>query len=177
MFNINNALRHAERRGIFNVDDQRRPVAESVNRSPDDNRRPEKARRGGFNCTFLITIRGGFQMVARILYPATVPKYFSVASEVATMTVLRSSRLPIPEVYGYSLTPGNASETEYIFMDLVEGTSLSDTWFGLGEGDIISIARHLAELSRRWCRLLSPMAEARTIPKTWRSRPGGRASR
>jgi hypothetical protein len=87
-------------------------------------------------------------MAARILYPATVPKYFTVADEVATMTVLRSSGLPMPEVYGYSPTPGNASETEYIFMNLVEGTSLSDTWFGLGEGDITSITRHLAELSR-----------------------------
>ena len=70
-------------------------------------------------------MRCGFRMVARIPYPATVPKYFAVASEVATMSLLRSFGLPIPEVYGYSATPNNAAGTEYI----VQGTNLSDIWF------------------------------------------------
>jgi hypothetical protein len=46
----------------------------------------------------LTTMRDGFQMVARIPYPFTVPKCFAVASEVATMAFLRSSGLPIPGV-------------------------------------------------------------------------------
>lgn len=73
-------------------------------------------------------MRDGFQMVARIPYPATTSEYFAVASEVATMALLRSSGLPIPEVYGYSPVPDNAAETEYIFMEFVQGTSLSDIW-------------------------------------------------
>ena len=84
-------------------------------------------------------MRSGFQMVARIPYLATTPKYFTVASEVATMALLRSSGLPIPEVYGYLPAPDNAAETEYIFMEFVKGTSLSDIWFGLGEEDITLI--------------------------------------
>jgi hypothetical protein len=56
---------------------------------------------------------------------ATTPKYFAVASEVATMTLLRSSGLPIPKVYGYSPVPDNAAETEYIFMEFVQGTGLT----------------------------------------------------
>lgn len=79
----------------------------------------EKLAEGGFNRTFLITMRCGFRMVARIPYPATIPKNFAVASEVATMAFLRSSGLPIPEVYGYSPTPNNAAGTEYIFMEFV----------------------------------------------------------
>lgn len=59
-------------------------------------------------------MRDGFQMVARIPYPCTVPKYSAVASEVATMALLRSSGLPVPEVYGYSPVADNAAETEYI---------------------------------------------------------------
>ena len=58
-------------------------------------------------------------MVVRILYPATIPKYFSVASEVATMVFLRSFGLPIPKVYGYSTAPDNTAETEYVFMESI----------------------------------------------------------
>ena len=43
------------------------------------------------------------------------------------MAFLRSSGLPIPEVYGYSPVPDNATETAYIFMEFVQGTQLSDS--------------------------------------------------
>ncbi|KAF8591989.1 protein kinase subdomain-containing protein PKL CAK Fmp29 [Ramaria rubella] len=128
---FNDDLRHAERRRIFKVDELSRLAAEAVNRSPDDIVRLEKLAEGGFNRTFLITMRCGFQMVARIPYPVTIPKYFAVASEVATMALVRSFGLPIPEVYGYSPTPNNAAGTEYILMEFVQGTNLSDIWPGI----------------------------------------------
>lgn len=146
---FNDGLRHAERRRVFKVDELCRLAAEAVNRSPDAIMHMEKLAEGGFNRTFLITMRCGFRMVARIPYPATIPKYFAVASEVATMAFLRSSGLPLPEVYGYSPTPNNAAGTEYIFMEFVQGTNLSDIWFGLGEGEIISISHQLAELESK----------------------------
>ena len=80
-------------------------------------------------------------MVARIPYPATIPKYFTVASEVATMALLRSSGMPIPRIYGYSPTPDNAAETEYIFMEFAQGTKLSDVWLDLEEQETISVLR------------------------------------
>ena len=92
-----------------------------------------KPAEGGFNRTFLITMRDGFQMVTRIPYPATFPKYYALASEVATMASLRSSGLPIPKVYGYSPALDNAAETEYIFMEFVRGSTLSDVWLDLGD--------------------------------------------
>jgi len=156
MFSINDALRLAERRRVFNVDGLRRLAAESVNRSPDDIVDLQKLAEGGFNRTFLITMHGGFRMVARIPYPATTPKYFTVASEVATMALFRSSGLPIPEVYGYSPAPDNTAETEYIFMEFVEGTNLSHRWFGLGEDDIISITCQLAELESKMMSIAFP---------------------
>ena len=82
---MNDVLRHAERRRVFNVDGLRRLAAESVDRSTDDIVDLKKLAEGGFNRTFLITMRNGFQMVARIPYTVTAPKYFAVASEVATM--------------------------------------------------------------------------------------------
>jgi len=146
---FNDDLRHAERRLVFKVDELCQLAAEAVNRSPDDIVRLEKLAEGGFNRTFLITMRCGFRMVARIPYPATIPKYFAVASEVATMALLRSFGLPIPEVYGYSPTANNAAGTEYILLEFVRGTNLSDIWFDLGEEEIISISRQLAELESK----------------------------
>ncbi|TDL19833.1 protein kinase subdomain-containing protein PKL CAK Fmp29 [Rickenella mellea] len=153
---FNDDLRHAERRLIFKVDELSRLAAESVNRSPDDIVRSEKLAEGGFNRTFLITMCCAFQLVARIPYPATVPKYFAVASEVATMAVLRSFGLPVPAVYGYSPSPNNAAGTEYIFMEFVRGTKLSDIWSDLGEGEIISITRQLAELESKMMSIAFP---------------------
>ncbi|TFY60204.1 hypothetical protein EVG20_g7498, partial [Dentipellis fragilis] len=79
---------------------------------PDDVVDLKKLAEGGFNRTFLITMRDGFQMVARIPYPVTAPKYLAFASEVATMDLLRSSGLPVPRIYGYSPAPDNEAETE-----------------------------------------------------------------
>ncbi|RPD79781.1 protein kinase subdomain-containing protein PKL/CAK/Fmp29 [Lentinus tigrinus ALCF2SS1-7] len=140
---INNALRHAERRRVFNVQGLCQLAAESVNRSADDIVNFAKLAQGGFNRTFLITMRDGFQMVARVPYLNTVPRDLAVASEVATMDLLRTSGLPIPEVYGYSPVPDNAAETEYIFMEFLRGTKLSDVWFDLGEAEIHSVVREL----------------------------------
>jgi len=43
-------------------------------------------------------------LVARIPHPATAPKGFAVASEVATMDFLRFHGIPVPKVYAYSAT-------------------------------------------------------------------------
>ncbi|KIK10886.1 hypothetical protein PISMIDRAFT_19996, partial [Pisolithus microcarpus 441] len=65
----NDALRLAERRRVFNVDGLCRLAVQSVDRSPDDIVEFTKLAEGGSNRIFLITMRGGFQMVARIPYP------------------------------------------------------------------------------------------------------------
>ena len=94
-------------------------------------------------------MRNDFRLVARILYLVTVPKSFTVASEVATMDFLRSSGLPIPNVCGYLPTSDNMVETEDIFMGFVDGTKLSDIWFDLGEGEIESVVRQLVHLEAK----------------------------
>ncbi|KIY74011.1 hypothetical protein CYLTODRAFT_341284 [Cylindrobasidium torrendii FP15055 ss-10] len=91
-------------------------------------------------------MRDGFQMIARIPYPATQPKFYAVASEVATMALLRAHGLPVPKVYGYSPTPDNAAKTEYIFMEFVKGTKLADIFMQLKEADIASVLRQLIKL-------------------------------
>ena len=64
MFSINDVLRHAERRRVFNINGLRQLAAQSVNRSSDDIVDLKKLAEGGFNSTFLITMHDGFQMVA-----------------------------------------------------------------------------------------------------------------
>lgn len=98
---------------------------QSVDRSLNDVVDLTRLAEGGFNRTFLITVRGGFQMVARIPYLATIPKYFAVASEVATMAFLR-------------------------------GNKLSNIWLGLGEREIISVLRELAQLESKMMSIAFP---------------------
>ena len=149
MSSFNNDLRQRGCRRVFNVDGLCQLAAQSVKRSPNDIIALKKLTEGGCHRTFLITMHDGFQMVARIPYTVTIPMYFTVASEVATMALLRSSGLPVPEVYGYSPVPDNAAETEYIFMEFVKGISLSNIWFELGERDVISVLHQLTELESK----------------------------
>jgi len=106
----------------------------------------KKLGEGGLNRSFLITLDSGFQLVARIPYPIMIPKAYALASEVATMDLLRSRGLPIPEVYAYSLTPENEARTEYVLMEYVDDIDLSQIWFDLKEGEIISLMDQIAKL-------------------------------
>ncbi|KDR68632.1 hypothetical protein GALMADRAFT_78401 [Galerina marginata CBS 339.88] len=152
----NEALRHAERRLVFDVEGLLRLAAQSVGRSSADVVDISKVDEGRFNRTFLITMRDHFQMIARVPYPVTVPKYFAVASEVATMDFLRSSGLPVPQVYGYSPVSDNVANTEYIFMEFISGENLDDVWQELEELDIASIMRQLVQLESRMMSISFP---------------------
>lgn len=105
-----------------------------------------KLAEGGLNRIFLITLRDGFKLVARIPYPILIPKAYTYASEVATMDFLRSKGLPIAEIYAYSFTPENEARTEYTLMEYIEGIDLGDVWFNLEKDDIDSFMDQLAKL-------------------------------
>lgn len=143
---VNNDLRLEERRREFDVDELCRLAAESVGRKSQDIVKFMKLAEGGFNRTFLITMNCGFEMVARIPYPVTVPKFYAIASEVTTMRFLRSCGLPVPKVYDYSPSPENAAKTEYIFMEYIRGLKLSDVWLEPEEPDIVLVLRQLVQL-------------------------------
>ncbi|UPX15252.1 uncharacterized protein EKO05_0005707 [Ascochyta rabiei] len=145
----NDAFKHSERRRLFNVSELKHLAALAVNKSPGDVARFEKLGEGGFNRTFLITMYDGFQLVGRIPYPATEPKHLVIASEVATMDLLRMHGIPVPKIYSYSATSENPAGTEYIFMELVRGTNLGDIWFSLPEKARITVVTRLVELESR----------------------------
>ena len=80
-------FRHAEQGFVFDVEGLRRLAAQSIGRSPADVTNLSKLAEGVFNRTFLITLHDDFQLVARIPYPVTDPKHYTVGSEVATMNL------------------------------------------------------------------------------------------
>ena len=105
-----------------------------------------KLREGGFNRSFLVTLRDGFKLVARIPYLIPIPKAYDYVNGVATMSFLSSKGLPIPEVYVYSYTPENVAGTEYMLIEYVEGTDSSQVWFNLEKEEIDSLMDQLAKL-------------------------------
>lgn len=116
----------------------------------------QKLAEGGFNRTFLVTMRDGFQFVGRIPYSTTEPNNLVIASEVATMDFLRSHGMPIPKMYSYSATAKNAAGTEYIFMERVQGTNLGDVWFDPFEKARITVVTKLVELESQLFTLKLP---------------------
>lgn len=124
----------------------KRLAASAVQHQPDDVIGFEKLAEGGFNRSFLITMRDGFQFVARIPYPVTEPKPLLIASEVATIDYLRTHGIPVPRIFGYSGSADNPAGTEYIFMELVQGRNLGDLWYTLSERERHIIVRRIVQL-------------------------------
>ncbi|PYI29519.1 hypothetical protein BP00DRAFT_400622 [Aspergillus indologenus CBS 114.80] len=145
----NDALRHRERRRVFNIPELKRLAASSICQKEGDVVGFQKLAEGGFNRSFLITMRDKFQFVARIPYPVTQPKRLVIASEVATMDFLRSHGMPVPKVYGYSANADNPAQTEYIFMELIRGQNLGDIWFDLSEEKRTKLIANLVQVESR----------------------------
>ncbi|KAF5316314.1 hypothetical protein D9619_006830 [Psilocybe cf. subviscida] len=152
----NEALRQQERRTVFNVDGLKRLAAQSVNRSVDDVVGFSKHAEDNTHRSFIVTLRDGWQMIARIPYPMTVPKYYTVASEAATIEYLRSSGVPAPKVYGYSPDSANAGGTAYLLTEHVPGARLSEVWPRLDDREIISVINQLTQLEVRMMALSFP---------------------
>ena len=156
LFSYNEALRLKERKVTFDVDGLCRLAAESVNQNLTDVLSLSKLAEGGFNRTFVISLRDGRQMVARVPFPVTAPKYYAVASEVATIEYLRTCGIPVPEIYGYSADSDNVAGTPYILMEFIRGPKLSEVWRDLRDEEVISVVRQLTQLEARMMSLQFP---------------------
>lgn len=72
------------------------------------------------------------------------------------MDFLRLNGIPVPQPYGYSPTSDNPAETEYIFMELVDGMNLGDVWFSMPEKARIAVVSKLVEMESRLFTLRFP---------------------
>ncbi|KAL4899330.1 hypothetical protein BDW74DRAFT_171605 [Aspergillus multicolor] len=97
----------AERRGKFNTEALRIAAARSVEKCEAYVMSLSKLAEGGFNRDLQITMDDDTELLARLPYPSTGPKQFAVASEVATLALLRGHGPPVPRVYSYSTDAQN----------------------------------------------------------------------
>lgn len=121
-------------------------MVQAVDRCEDDIRSFRKLAEGGFNRTFEITMKDGQQIVARLPYPSTLPKRYAVASEVATMDLIRFYGLPVPRIFSYSTTSNNPVGSEYIIMEKAVGKEVGHTWYDLSVKERKSITLEVARL-------------------------------
>lgn len=142
----NESCRRSERYLEFNVAELKRTVTQAVSRCEADIQSFHKLAEGGFNRTFEITMKDGLQTVARLPYPSTLPKRYAVASEVATMDLVRSYGLPVPQIYAYSTTPNNPVGSEYIIMEKIVGREVGHAWYDLSMKERKSITSEVARL-------------------------------
>ncbi|KAI1937474.1 hypothetical protein LOZ57_006594 [Ophidiomyces ophidiicola] len=125
VYRYNESLRRDERTLAFNVQELKRLAAASIHRHESDIKDFQKLAEGGFNRVFEITMKDdNTRILARLPYPSTVPKRLAVASEVATLDLLRCHDIPVPKVLGYSANTDNSVGAEYILLEKVNGTPL-----------------------------------------------------
>jgi hypothetical protein len=133
-----------------------RLAAEVVARKVEDITSFEKVGEGAANRAFVIQFRDDFRLVASIPYTITEPRKHAVASEAATMTVLRSKGIPVPEIYGCLSTTDNPAQTEYMFLEYQSGKNLGAHWGSMDEHDRCRFLQSLVRLEDRLFNLRFP---------------------
>jgi aminoglycoside phosphotransferase (APT) family kinase protein len=147
-YSYNESRRLSERHLPFDVEALRRVVASAGGRHQDYICSLRKLAEGGFNRTFEITKRDDLKVIFRLPYPSTLPKQYAVASEVATMDLVRSHGIPVPRIYGYSITADNPVSSEYIIMEKVAGDEIGHSWPSLPTKDRKNVTLDIVTLER-----------------------------
>lgn len=67
-------------------------------------------------------------VIVRLPYSCSIPHYYGLSNEVATMDFLRNRGLPIPRVYKWNATALNPVGSAYMITEKVQGRLVYDTW-------------------------------------------------
>lgn len=116
----------------------------------------KKISEGGFNRVLQITFNDGYAILARLPYKTTVPKHYAVASEAATLALLRAYGVPVPKVLAYSPNQTNAVGTEYMLLERLEGTPMSGQWFSMDTKTRVKLMRQIVDVERRFMSIHFP---------------------
>ncbi|OOF97131.1 hypothetical protein ASPCADRAFT_3749 [Aspergillus carbonarius ITEM 5010] len=155
-FLFNEEIRLAERRVQFDVNALLHAVCRSTNRPVSDLSSVSKLAEGGFNRVLQTTFKDGYTVVARIPYRATVPKRLAVASEVATLDILRRNGIPVPTVLGYSANHANPIGAEYILLEKLEGQPLSQVWFSMDNKARVKAMKQIVAAEKKFMHIAIP---------------------
>lgn len=128
------------------MDELKAVAANSLNRPKGDVQSLSKLAEGGFNRVFEIAMKDDFSVIARLPYPSTYPKRLAVASEVATLNLLRCNGIAVPKVLAYSINSDNEVGSEYIVMEKVSGKPIADTWYDLTEKQRVKVILGIVKL-------------------------------
>ncbi|KAH7372259.1 kinase subdomain-containing protein [Pyrenochaeta sp. MPI-SDFR-AT-0127] len=145
----NEASRRKERTLPFNIIKLQEVAAKAINRTTKDVASFRKFAEGGFNRTFLTRMKDGMEVIARLPYPIAFPSQLAVASEVATLNLVKLYGVPVPDVLNYSTTKENPVGAEYIIMEKAQGEELGDRWFTLPDIDRAKLIGRLSQIEQR----------------------------
>ena len=84
-------------------------------------------------------MKNGSEVLARLPYSSTKPDRLALASEVATLDLVRANGVPVPKVLCYSTDPENAVGAEYMIMEKLPGRPIGDKWFDLSRQQRLKI--------------------------------------
>ncbi|RAL14787.1 aminoglycoside phosphotransferase family protein [Aspergillus homomorphus CBS 101889] len=112
-----------------------------------------KLAEGGSNRAFLLKMDDGRSVIAKLPYPIAGPKYYTTASEVATMDFARTVLgIQAPKVFAWSADSHCAVGAEYIIMEVAPGTQVLEVWDDdFDPKQKLSITRGLVELHKKMC--------------------------
>ncbi|ODM17465.1 hypothetical protein SI65_07140 [Aspergillus cristatus] len=130
-FLFNEQRRLAERRVQFNVDALVDAVCRSTGQSASEIFSLSKLTENGYNRIIQTSFKDGHTVLAKIPYKIAVPRRLAVASEVATLDLLRRTGVPVPKVLAYCADRTNSVGAEYILFEKPEGRPLSETWLSM----------------------------------------------
>lgn len=134
---------------MFDVSKLVRVIAEAVNQHPDDISSFQKIAEGGSYRIFEAVFKDRLSIVARLPYPCSIPRYFGLSSEVATMDFLRERGLPIPIVYKWDATALNPVGSAYMIMEKVQGRTVFDTWYTMSTNERQALVERIVKMEKR----------------------------
>jgi hypothetical protein len=152
----NEVLRQRERFLPFDIRGLQEIAAKAVQRLPRDVVSFRKMAEGGFNRTFVIGMKDGCEVIARLPCSIAFPSQLTVASEVATLRFVRSCGIPVPEVLDYSTRIDNVVGAEYIIMEKAAGEELGNRWFSLPDLDRAKMIGRLSQIENSLFSILLP---------------------
>jgi hypothetical protein len=137
------------RRIDFSVDGLKKVASNLALNVSDESFEMIKLREGLFNRAFLLSNKDGTEVIARLPTTLAGPKRLTMASEVATMKLLKAIGFPVPTVFSYSCCEENDVGSEYILMERAEGIPLSSVWAKMGRKRRGQVVTQLIELDAK----------------------------
>ncbi|OJJ43564.1 hypothetical protein ASPZODRAFT_2114104 [Penicilliopsis zonata CBS 506.65] len=168
-FLYNEQLRLLERHVLFDVAALGSAIAKHVGHGKVKS--IVKLSEGGFNRVFLATMEDGFRAIVKIPYRISGPKTYATASEVATLTFLRSKGFPVPEVYGWSSTTENPVGVEYIIMEHASGVGADTRWFDTTKYQKKALVTGIVDLEKKLFNIpfasIGSLYFKKDLPREW----------